>query len=185
MAEIQSKDRQYTAGAMSSYGRKNAPLARVHTPIKGVRGGQTSGGYIVSFNATAFTSYGQDKAAVAESSAFAYTTALNSLLTSNSRQKSASAMQLLFLGCIHQPGGELSLDILDPPSESDDSEISEDDQQTVVKIHGLLRVIREGKKPTDFLPDLDEDVQFLSSAYRRTPHVCRSVSGKRIVWVAC
>jgi CRISPR-associated protein Csd1 len=27
-------------------GERDAPLARVHTPIKGVRGGQTSGGYI-------------------------------------------------------------------------------------------------------------------------------------------
>ncbi len=68
-------------------GREREALARVHTPIKGVRGGQTSGGYIVSYNATAFVSYKQDKASVAETSAFAYTTALNSLLSSKSRQK--------------------------------------------------------------------------------------------------
>jgi len=51
-------------------GEQNAALARVHTPIKGVRGGQTYGGYIVSFNASAFVSYEQDKASVAESSVF-------------------------------------------------------------------------------------------------------------------
>ena len=68
-------------------GATDTPLARVHTPIKGVRGGQTSGGYIVSFNASAFVSYNQDKASVVETSAFAYTTALNSLLSGSSRQK--------------------------------------------------------------------------------------------------
>ncbi len=67
-------------------GEADTPLARIHTPIKGVRGGQTSGGYMVSFNASAFVSYNQDKASVAETSAFAYTTALNSLLSGDSRQ---------------------------------------------------------------------------------------------------
>lgn len=60
-----------------------APLARLHPPIKGVRGAQSSGGSIVSFNRDAFTSFGKDQglnAPVSEHAAFAYTTALNYLL---------------------------------------------------------------------------------------------------------
>ncbi|NOQ52410.1 MAG: type I-C CRISPR-associated protein Cas8c/Csd1 [Desulfuromonadaceae bacterium] len=142
-------------------GEENVPLARVHTPIKGVRGGQTSGGYIVSFNATAFTSYGQDKAAVAETSAFAYTTALNALLTGNSRQKiNIGDTTLVFWAACASPAESFFADLFDPPGETDDATDNEDDQQTTSKIHGLLRAIRDGRRATDFLPDLDEDVQF-------------------------
>lgn len=60
-------------------------VARLHTLIKGVRGAQTSGAALVSFNASAFTSYGQEQsynAPVGEQAMFAYTTALNYLLSS-------------------------------------------------------------------------------------------------------
>jgi CRISPR-associated protein Csd1 len=65
------------------------PIARLHPPIKGVRGANTSGASLVSFNLPAFESYGRaqgDNAPVGEAAAFAYTTALNSLLASGSRQ---------------------------------------------------------------------------------------------------
>lgn len=66
------------------------PIERLHKPIKGVRGAQTSGANIVSFNLDAFESYGKkqgDNAPVGKTAAFAYTTALNHLLGSDSRQK--------------------------------------------------------------------------------------------------
>lgn len=58
-------------------------LARLHPPIKGVSGAQSSGASIISFNLEAFTSYGKqqgENAPVSERAAFAYTTALNHLL---------------------------------------------------------------------------------------------------------
>ena len=64
--------------------------ATLHTPIKGVRGAQTSGARIVSFNLSAFNSYGRDQglnAPVGENAEFAYTTALNFLLSRESKQK--------------------------------------------------------------------------------------------------
>jgi CRISPR-associated protein Csd1 len=60
-----------------------APIARLHPSIKGVRGGQSSGAAIVSFNQSSFASYGKeqgDNAPVSEGAAFGYTTALNALL---------------------------------------------------------------------------------------------------------
>lgn len=62
---------------------EQAPIARLHTAIKGVRGAQSSGAALVSFNADAFCSYGKEQnynAPVSEKAAFAYTTALNALL---------------------------------------------------------------------------------------------------------
>ena len=67
-----------------------APLARLHPSIKGVRGAQSSGASIVSFNLDAFTSYGKEQgenAPVSEDAAFAYTTALNHLLRPGSRNR--------------------------------------------------------------------------------------------------
>lgn len=60
-----------------------APIARLHPAIKGVWGGQSSGGSIVAFNQDSFKSFGKEKgsnAPISEFSAFAYTTALNYLL---------------------------------------------------------------------------------------------------------
>lgn len=141
-------------------GERDAPLARVHTPIKGVRGGQTSGGYIVSFNATAFVSYNQDKASVAESSAFAYTTALNALLTSDSRQKIVIGdTTYIFWAACSNAVESFFVDFFDPPAEMAEP-ATQDDLQTTSLIRGLLKKMRDGGKATDFLPDLQEDVQF-------------------------
>lgn len=58
--------------------------ASVHPSIKGVFGAQSSGAAMVSFNAPAFCSYGKEQslnAPVGRSAAFAYTAALNYLLS--------------------------------------------------------------------------------------------------------
>ena len=63
-------------------GQEDAP-ARLHPKIKGVWGAQSSGAALVSFNLSAFNSYGKsqgENAPVGEQAAFAYTTALNTLL---------------------------------------------------------------------------------------------------------
>lgn len=69
---------------------RSSPIARLHPAIKGVWGGQSSGGSIVSFNLDAFTSYGHDQgdnAPVSEYAAFAYTTALNRFLERDSKHR--------------------------------------------------------------------------------------------------
>jgi len=65
-------------------------LERLHAPIKGVWGAQSSGANIVSFNLDAFKSFGKDQGAnapVGKKAAFAYTTALNRLLAKDSKQR--------------------------------------------------------------------------------------------------
>ncbi|KAB2927900.1 MAG: type I-C CRISPR-associated protein Cas8c/Csd1 [Candidatus Contendobacter sp.] len=68
-------------------------IARLHPAIKGVRGAQSSGANLFSFNFDAACSHGKvpkDRgmnAPVGEYAAFAYTTALNYLLRADSRQK--------------------------------------------------------------------------------------------------
>ena len=62
-------------------------IARIHGTIKGVQGAQSSGAALVSFNAPAFESYGKEQsfnAPVGTYAAYAYTTALNYLLSDRS-----------------------------------------------------------------------------------------------------
>lgn len=69
---------------------ENAEIERLHPAIKGVWGAQTAGANIISFNLDAFTSYGKSQsfnAPVSKSAAFAYTTALNHLLSKDSKQR--------------------------------------------------------------------------------------------------
>lgn len=70
-------------------GNKDIP-AELHTFIKGVWGAQSSGAQIVSFNLAAFRSFGKKQglnAPVGKQTVFAYTTALNTLLAKDSRQR--------------------------------------------------------------------------------------------------
>ena len=63
-------------------------IARIHRGIKGVPGAQTSGAALVSFNAPAFESYGKEQsynAPVGKNAEFAYTTALNYLLSNRDK----------------------------------------------------------------------------------------------------
>lgn len=65
-------------------------IERLHSPIKGVWGAQTTGANIVSFNLDAFRSFGKEQGAnapVGKSAVFAYTTALNDLLGKDSKQR--------------------------------------------------------------------------------------------------
>jgi len=141
-------------------GDQDVAQARVHTPIKGVAGGQTSGGYIVSYNASAFVSYDKDKADVGEISAFAYTTALNALLTRGSRQKVILGdATIAFWAERTSPAEDFLADLFDPSSKSPQSETTAD-HQTTTKIHDLLQAVRSGKHAVDIVPGLDESVRF-------------------------
>lgn len=69
---------------------KNAKIKVLHTSIKGVYGAQSAGANIVSFNLDAFKSYGKLQglnAPVGNEAEFSYTTALNTLLGKDSKQR--------------------------------------------------------------------------------------------------
>lgn len=63
---------------------ERAPIARLHPASKGVRGAQSTGASLVGFNARAYESYGREQgmiSPVSEQATFAYSTALNYLLS--------------------------------------------------------------------------------------------------------
>lgn len=70
---------------------ETAPIARLHPSVKGVRDTVSTGATLVGFNAPAYESYHREQglnSPVSEKAAFAYTTALNYLLSAaNENQK--------------------------------------------------------------------------------------------------
>jgi CRISPR-associated protein Csd1 len=144
-------------------GEKSKPIARLHPSIKGVRDAQSSGASLVSFNHSAFESYGKDQsfnAPVSQKAAFSYVTALNYLLNKNSRQKvTLGDMSIAFWAERSDPVEDLWADLFDP-APVDSSPQSQIDHPTTVKIHDLLQAIRSGGRAVDIVPDLDESVRF-------------------------
>lgn len=145
-------------------GLERQPIARLHPSIKGVRDAQSSGASIVSFNLSAFESYNKEQSfnsPVSQKAAAAYTSALNVLLARDSRQKIVigDATYVFWAAC-NNPVEACFADLFDPPAETEDVTAAQDDQQTASAIRGLLKAIRDGRKTTEFLPDLEDDVQF-------------------------
>lgn len=78
---------------------KKTEIARIHRGIKGVPGAQSSGAALVSFNAPAFESYGKEQsynAPVGKYAEFAYTTALNYLLSKRENTFSLGDSMIVF-----------------------------------------------------------------------------------------
>lgn len=91
-------------GEIKEYGRclvtgEFSEIARTHTLIKGIKNAQTSGAALVSFNEPAFYSYGKEQsfnAPVGRHATFAYTTALQSLLSQKEQNVQLGDLCLLF-----------------------------------------------------------------------------------------
>ncbi|MFC1866576.1 type I-C CRISPR-associated protein Cas8c/Csd1 [Thermodesulfobacteriota bacterium] len=127
------------------------PVARLHPKIKGVRGSQSTGAGIVTFNLDAFLSYGKEQsfnAPVSEDITFNYTTALNYLLRSDSRQKVqiGDAATVFWTERDSPVEGFMGL-ILSPQDDSGDNK----------DIRDFLNAVRAGKMPSDLG---DSDIGF-------------------------
>jgi len=80
---------------------KIAPIALLHPGIRGIRGGQPAGCSLVSFNDSAYESYGHVKdqglnAPVSEYATFAYTAVLNKLVSSSRHSKLIGGTTIVF-----------------------------------------------------------------------------------------
>ena len=138
-----------------------APSERLHSKIKGVRGAQSSGASIVSFNLNAFSSYGKvqgDNAPISKRAAFAYTTALNHMLAYNSRQRIQIGDTTTVFWAEVQDGGsrtnaaeDLFSMILDP-SATDETETAE--------VSKKLDAISKGRPVSEIEPEIYENARF-------------------------
>ena len=137
-----------------------APSKPTHPKIKGVRDAQSSGASIVSFNQDAFCSHGKKQGAnapVSEKAAFAYTTALNTLLARDSRRR-ITIGDATTVFWADASGGEdaakkaedLFAMLADPPS-ADEEE---------AKIADKLEAISSGRPLADAVVGVNERTRF-------------------------
>jgi CRISPR-associated protein Csd1 len=129
------------------------PIARLHPSIKGVNGTNTTGGSLVSFNLDAFESFGYKQgynAPISRKAAFAYTTALNTLLSSERRQRmSVGDTTIVFWG---EKESELEKDAFsglfnDPEHEK--GRQKEAELQRLESLRFLLDSPKSGRRPID------------------------------------
>ena len=143
----------------------HVPLARLHPNIKGVAGAQSSGAALVSFNAAAFCSYGHEQgtnAPTGEYAAFAYTTALNQLLSDREHIRRVGDTTLV---CWAAGGQSAYQDFL--------MDAFYDDAPTEQDIRNTLFRLAEGL-PVDWQDQrLDPDTRFyiLGAGPQRSPAV--------------
>lgn len=134
---------------------------RLHDKIKSVRGAQSSGASIVSFNLDAFSSYGKVQGAnapVSHRAAFAYTTALNHMLAPGSgRNVRIGDTSTVFWA--ESSGDEVSaakaedlFSMILEPSVNDETETAELSRTVVT--------IAEGRPLSDVDPKLNENSRF-------------------------
>ena len=123
-------------------------IARLHPAIKGVRGAQSSGANLFSFNFDAACSHGRvpnDRgmnAPVGEYAAFAYTTALNHLLRVDSRQRlPVGEDTFVFWAERPDPAERLFADWLQPDPD--------DPARGVEAIKALYEAPKTGVRPLD------------------------------------
>jgi CRISPR-associated protein Csd1 len=137
---------------------KRDKIARLHPSIKGVYGGQSSGGSIVSFNAESYESYGKaqgENAPVSELAAFKYTTALNYLLNRDNRHcLSVGDASTVFWAVANdskqaQKAEQIFAQTVNP---SDDSEAAQ--------LKPLIEQISKGRPLEEVAPDIDPETRF-------------------------
>ena len=133
-------------------------IARLHPAIKGVYGGQSAGGSIVSFNAESYESYGKtqgENAPVSELAAFKYTTALNYLLNrENQHCLSVGDASTVFWAVAAdydqaQKAEQLFMQTVNP---SDDGETAQ--------LKPLIEQIAKGRPLQEVAPDIDPETRF-------------------------
>lgn len=138
---------------------ENEPFMNLHPSIKGVYGGKSSGGSIVSFNADAYTSYGKsqgENAPVSEMAAFAYTTALNYLLRREDNCVSIGDTSTVFWavagdGQTAEQTESLFGLMVNMPA---------DDSAQTAQIKPILDKIAKGRPLNEFAPDIDPETRF-------------------------
>ncbi|HWE95173.1 MAG TPA: type I-C CRISPR-associated protein Cas8c/Csd1 [Tepidisphaeraceae bacterium] len=126
---------------------QEGPIARLHEPkIKGVRGAQSAGALLVSFNDEAYKSFGKDQsynAPVSTAATFKYTNALNQLLGRNDRRLSLGDATVVLWAEHRTPLEEYASEIFaDAPPPPDDAPV--EDKRRAEQVQLFLSQVREG-----------------------------------------
>jgi CRISPR-associated protein Csd1 len=163
----QPKDSSTTLGQCLITGENDVTIARLHPKIKSVTGAQSAGASIVSFNDTAYESYGKSQSfnsPVSEKAAFQYGSALNALLSGPMSKK--HRLRIGDTTCVFwtEQASEVEdifTDILGGGSNAIDE--AQDESQRA-RIQRFLTALRSGGGFSDDLAPLDTPFYILGLA---------------------
>lgn len=153
-----SQATNFTAGEDDEIGLclvtgERLPIARLHPAIKGVSGTQKNGGSLVSFNLDAFESFGRKQsynAPISKKVAFAYTTALNTLLSHETRQRlNVGDTTIVFWSERTNPLEENGFMGLFTEPEHEKGQRKDAELQRLESLRYLLESPQSGKHPLD------------------------------------
>ncbi len=163
----QPKEDSGTLGQCLITGESDVEIARLHPKIKSVTGAQSAGASIVSFNDTAYESYGKSQSfnsPVSEDAAFRYGSALNALLSGPMSKK--HRLRIGDTTCVFwtEQASEVEdifADILGGGSNASDE--AQDETQRA-RIQRFLTALRSGGGFSDDLAPLDTPFYILGLA---------------------
>ena len=140
---------------------EHTAIARLHPSVKGVAGAQPSGAALVSFDKDAFKSFGKERGAnapVSERAAFAYGSALNTLLEHGSRRRVwiGDATTVFWAEAAgNQAHAAAAEDLFSslvgvPPT----------DEEETAKLRDKLDAVAKGRPLAEVAPGVDENTRF-------------------------
>ncbi len=138
---------------------KPAEIAKLHDKIKGIKGGQASGGLIVSFNDSAFESYGKTQSyngSISKNVMKRYTEALNVLISDPKHRIYLDDMTVVFWAMSDDDSKETDalMRMFGFGDEKADAE------RTDELIENALKALSEGKEIDLSTDGIDENVTF-------------------------
>lgn len=142
---------------------RREPISRLHPAIKGVRGAQSSGASLVSFNLDSFTSYGHEQgenAPLSERATFAYTTVLNKFLSGKSNRIQVGDTSTVFWadGSGAEEAETIFAAMFGDEGAADAQQVNEAAQAS--RVRGILEGIRQGQPLEALDPALAKGVRF-------------------------
>lgn len=143
-----------------------APIARLHPSIKRVKGAQSSGASLVSFNATSYESYGKTQSynsPISTRAAFAYTTVLNHMLSGQRQKIQVGDTTTVFWA--ESPDNiytDLAAQLFNPSidRESRDEVSPTQDSKTEELVRDVIYRAKTGNQIGDFDGKIDERTKF-------------------------
>ncbi|MTI95231.1 MAG: type I-C CRISPR-associated protein Cas8c/Csd1 [Firmicutes bacterium] len=143
-----------------------APIAVLHPSIKKVKGAQSSGASLVSFNAPSYESYGKTQSFNSPTSkkvAFSYTTVLNHILSrQNQRIQVGDSTTVFWAESPSDIYTNLAAQLFNPSTEKDEAESGESIRDVITEelIHDVLYRAKTGSQIGDFNGKIDASTRF-------------------------
>ncbi len=140
---------------------EKSSIARLHPSIKGVRGAQSSGASITSFNLDAFTSYGHkqgNNAPVSEDAAAAYTSVLNHFLRTKENKVQLGDSSTVFWADGSRAEAVAQSEAIFAFAFNDTNEAGDEISEQAIK--PILEKMASGRPMGEIRPDLPQGVRF-------------------------